>query len=183
MVEKGSRARCHVCALSRRVHHRLDEQIGHSPRGIHADRTSSGREYRKKLGTYREYRDRPVAALGDGPLRPDHRSRRRLADLGSGTVLAAGPAGVPVAASGRPRPLRRGDRPGQAVRVQVRRLVRHGDRQLGLRRRLRQAAHGLHPRHPLYLYADLSAVAAMFLSLGIMCHYALRTGSGEYRKN
>ncbi len=42
-----------------------------------------------------------------------------------------------------------------------------------------KAAHGLHPGQPLYLYAGLSAVAAMFLSLGIMYHYALRTGSGS----
>lgn len=42
-----------------------------------------------------------------------------------------------------------------------------------------KAAHGLHPGQPLYLYAGLSAVAAMFLSLGVMYHYALRTGSGS----
>ena len=42
-----------------------------------------------------------------------------------------------------------------------------------------KAAHGLHPHQPLYLYAGLSAVAAMFLTLGIMYHYALRTGSGS----
>ena len=42
-----------------------------------------------------------------------------------------------------------------------------------------KAAHGLHPGQPLYLYAGLSAVAAMLLTLGIMYHYALRTGSGS----
>ena len=42
-----------------------------------------------------------------------------------------------------------------------------------------KAAHGLHPGQPLYLYAGLSAVAAMLVSLGIMYRYALRTGSGS----
>ncbi len=42
-----------------------------------------------------------------------------------------------------------------------------------------KAAHGLHPGQPLYLYAGLSAVAAMLLTLGIMYHYAVRTGSGS----
>ena len=41
------------------------------------------------------------------------------------------------------------------------------------------AAHGLHPGQPLYLYAGLSAVAAMVVTLGVMYNYALRTGSGS----
>ena len=42
-----------------------------------------------------------------------------------------------------------------------------------------KAAHALHPGQPLYLYAGLSAVAAMVLTLGVMYNYALRTGSGS----
>ena len=42
-----------------------------------------------------------------------------------------------------------------------------------------KAAHGLHPGQPLYLYAGLSAVGAMLMSLGVMYRYALRTGSGS----
>ena len=40
----------------------------------------------------------------------------------------------------------------------------------------------LHPTQPMYLYAGFSAVAAMFLSLGIMYRYALKTGNGSLQK-
>jgi len=40
----------------------------------------------------------------------------------------------------------------------------------------------LHPDQPLFLYAGYSAVLAMLLSLGIMYHYALKTGNGSLQK-
>jgi phosphatidylglycerophosphate synthase len=41
------------------------------------------------------------------------------------------------------------------------------------------AADNMHPEQPLYLYAGLSSIGAMLLTLGIMYRYALRTGSGS----